>query len=389
MPDRTAIVVSAIFASFLSCVALTTVAGDAAYAGDDCITEPKDQPSQGSHWYYHVDPVTHRKCWHQGTEGLTIHQVGSSKSSLSAKTISQQGPEVGGQQPTASSHTEQPIIEAQPTASGLTGQSTPETSTDAAGAENPPQSIPSSRWPDQQSSADFKDLERGLARRAATDAGIDSQGRTSVFTRAQVVAAERPPEISTNRVLLALLVGALALSMATGRLIFKYAAARRPRRGDILDQRESAWKWTELSHTFSASDASTRQANVVCDLPEPRELSCATEELRQLLVQLVEHGTFSRWPHMPRRNVDPKFSPGGASGALGGNRRAAILPQHCGEFGGAHLGVVHRVRYEPRPIVEDAKPFGGVASDFRHPHQPSRRSGEAGRVQVRAGGDGW
>jgi hypothetical protein len=300
MSDRTAIVVSAIFASFLACVALTTVAGGAAYAGgDDCVTEPKDSPSQGSHWYYHVDPVTHRKCWHQGAEGLTIHQVGSSKSSVSAKTISQQGPEAGRQQPTANSHTEQPI-EAQPTASGLTGQSTPETSTDAAGVENPPQWIPSSRWPDQQSSADFNDLERGLARRAATDGGIDSQGRTSVFTRAQIAAAERPPEISTDRMLLALLVGALALSMATGRLIFKYAAARRPRRGDIIDQRGSASKWTELSHTFSSSDASTRQANVVCDLPEPRELSCATEELRQLLAQLVEHGTFSRWPHFPR-----------------------------------------------------------------------------------------
>jgi len=120
MPDRTAIVVSAVFASFLACAALTTVAGSAAFAGDDCITEPKDQPPQGSHWYYHVDPVTHGKCWHQRAEGLTIHQVGSSKSPLSAETISEQGPEVGRQQPTASSHTEQPIIGAQPTASGRT-----------------------------------------------------------------------------------------------------------------------------------------------------------------------------------------------------------------------------------------------------------------------------
>jgi hypothetical protein len=56
--------------------------------------------------------------------------------------------------------------------------------------------------------------------------------------------------------LLALLVGALALSMATtGRLIFKYTAAR-----------GSTWKWTELSPTFSASDVSTRRPDVVCDL---------------------------------------------------------------------------------------------------------------------------
>ena len=114
-------------------------------------------------------------------------------------------------------------------------------------SENPPQSTPSSRWPDQQNSADLNDRERGLARRA-TDVGIDSQDRMPpVFTRDQVAAAERPPEISTDRMLFALLVGALALTMAAGCLIFKYAAARRPRRGDVLDQRGSAWKWTELS----------------------------------------------------------------------------------------------------------------------------------------------
>ena len=330
MSDRTAIAVAAVFASFLACLALTAVASSAAYAGDDCITEPKDQPPQGSHWYYHVDPVTHRKCWHQGAEGVTNHQVASSKSFLSAKTISQQGAEEGRQQATANSHTERPTLEARPTASALTGQSTPQTSTDAASAENPQQSIPSSSWPDQQSSVDSSDGERGLARRAPTDAGIDSQGRMpSVFTRAQVAAAEHPPEISTDRMLLALLVGALALSMATGRLIFKHSAGRRSRRRDILDQRGSARKWTELSPTFSASDVSKGRANVVCDLPEPRELSCATEELRQLLVQLVEHGTFSRWPPMPC-SVDPKFSrsPGGVSGALGPNQQKEARHRH-------------------------------------------------------------
>jgi hypothetical protein len=330
MPDRTAIVRSAAFASFLTGVALTIVFGSAAHAGDDCITEPKDQPPQGSHWYYHVDPVTHRKCWHQRAEGPTIHQVGSSRPSPLAKPISQQDAEVDRQQPMADSHTEQPIVEAPPTAAGLTGQSTPEASTDAAGAKTPPQSIPSSRWPDQPSSA-LNDRERGLARSAATDAGIDSQGRMPpVFTRGQLATAERPPDISTDHMLLALLVGALALIVATGRLIFKYSTARRPRRGDILDRRGSAWEWTELSHTFSASDVSTHQANVVRDLPEPRELSCATEELRQLLVQLAEYGTFSQWPPIPRRNVDPSFrsSPGGASGSLGRNQRQEARHRH-------------------------------------------------------------
>jgi hypothetical protein len=82
-----------------------------------------------------------------------------------------------------------------------------------------------------------------LTRSAATDAAIDSQNRLPpVFTGDQVAAVERLPKISTDRMLL--LVGALALTVATSRLIFKYAAARRPRRGDIFDQRGPAWEWT-------------------------------------------------------------------------------------------------------------------------------------------------
>jgi hypothetical protein len=30
-------------------------------AASDCVTEPKPSPS--THWKYHVDPVTHQKCW--------------------------------------------------------------------------------------------------------------------------------------------------------------------------------------------------------------------------------------------------------------------------------------------------------------------------------------
>jgi hypothetical protein len=30
-------------------------------AASDCLTEPKPSPS--AHWQYHVDPLTHQKCW--------------------------------------------------------------------------------------------------------------------------------------------------------------------------------------------------------------------------------------------------------------------------------------------------------------------------------------
>jgi hypothetical protein len=161
---------SAVFACSVAGIVLTSVSSSAARAADGCIAEPTDPTHQGSHWYYHVDHVTHRKCWHQRAEGLMIHQVGALKQTPPAKPISQQSANVDRQQPTAHSHTEQPIVDAQPTTTRLTGQSAPETSTDPAGSEKPPQSIPSSPWPDQLRSADLNVRKRGLARSAATDA---------------------------------------------------------------------------------------------------------------------------------------------------------------------------------------------------------------------------
>ena len=31
---------------------------------DDCLTEPNSPAPQGSHWYYHIDRATQRKCWY-------------------------------------------------------------------------------------------------------------------------------------------------------------------------------------------------------------------------------------------------------------------------------------------------------------------------------------
>jgi hypothetical protein len=31
---------------------------------DDCLTEPNSPAPEGSHWYYHIDRATQRKCWH-------------------------------------------------------------------------------------------------------------------------------------------------------------------------------------------------------------------------------------------------------------------------------------------------------------------------------------
>ena len=60
----------------LSVVAgITTPWSGIVLAGDKCITEPNLQLPQGSHWFYHTDPESHRKCWYVGRAGVKVQAV--------------------------------------------------------------------------------------------------------------------------------------------------------------------------------------------------------------------------------------------------------------------------------------------------------------------------
>ena len=50
---------------------------DAVRAADDCLAAPNAQPPKGSHWYYHLDRASQRKCWHLRSQGQTTQQEGS------------------------------------------------------------------------------------------------------------------------------------------------------------------------------------------------------------------------------------------------------------------------------------------------------------------------
>jgi len=69
MPNRTAKFASAIFASLLAGVPITTISHSAAGADDECLSSPKDQTPQGGHWYYRIDHATKRNCWYVRAEG--------------------------------------------------------------------------------------------------------------------------------------------------------------------------------------------------------------------------------------------------------------------------------------------------------------------------------
>jgi hypothetical protein len=91
--------------------------------------------------------------------------------------------------------------------------------------------------------------------------------------RPSPAVAERPPEpiVSSDRILLAVPVGPLALA-ATKGCMPKHSATRRPCRGDILDQRGAARNAISpdlrVPQTFFAPVSPRRRVTVVRGLPE-------------------------------------------------------------------------------------------------------------------------
>ena len=65
-----------IFGSIFSAVVLAalTLAGPGRAAAEDCLAGPNGSAPQGRHWHYHLDRVSHRKCWHLSAEGAKAGQ---------------------------------------------------------------------------------------------------------------------------------------------------------------------------------------------------------------------------------------------------------------------------------------------------------------------------
>src|ERR1700723_1977119 len=86
MPARAAKFVSAIFAGVLAGIPLATISHGASPAADDCLSGPKDQAPQGSHWYYRIDHATKRHCWY--LKGEKPSQSAAANPAPSTKPVS-------------------------------------------------------------------------------------------------------------------------------------------------------------------------------------------------------------------------------------------------------------------------------------------------------------
>ena len=148
MPSPAAKFVSAVFAGVLASIPLASTSHGAAAATDDCLSGPKDQAIQGSHWHYRIDHATKRHCWYLKDEHEKLSQAASPGSSGSVQPMASKA---AMPRSTADAHAELPAqatIEQPKRSVGPAPAISADTTVAAPSAETS-RSVVASRWLDQ------------------------------------------------------------------------------------------------------------------------------------------------------------------------------------------------------------------------------------------------
>jgi hypothetical protein len=246
MPKRITLFVAGVFVCLLAAFALTTLSGRAVRAAD-CITEPNADSPPGSHWYYHLDRASNRKCWNLRPQGS--NQVALPVPLPSPKPISQPTAETPAELPTTKASAQRPMA-------GTPAEQPATKTPDAATAgENTRGSALSMRRTDQPKPVESIDREpASMSNRDADERSkTDLQDQVPLISPAlTAAAAEQEPESA--------FVAPLACALVrTGPLSPK-----------------------GVPPPFAGTVATTRHAEIVRRPPEPSDLEIE-ETLRQFL----------------------------------------------------------------------------------------------------------
>jgi hypothetical protein len=270
MPNRSAKFASAIFVSFLAGAPLVVISRGAARAADDCLSAPKDETPEGSHWYYRIDHPTKRHCWYLRTEGERLSQTAPPNSSRAPIPIAPRA-ETPAQRSIADAHAELP---AQTTIEPTRHNDAPvfampavaPVREDSAGAE-PQRSVVASRWPepsDMNSTAGSRSAPDNLA---ANMQPSSTPAASPVVATVTLAAADSSSQTRSGSIpkLLSAIAGALALAGITASLVLKFGGSRHRTR--IRARRHKIWQPTDDD---SIARSARRDADV---LPPPHRLA--------------------------------------------------------------------------------------------------------------------
>jgi hypothetical protein len=232
MSDRTAKIVPAVVASLLAGAAVMTLSLSAAGAADECLSGPNDQAPQGSRWYYHIDHATNRQCWYLKDLSEKPSQAAQADPWSSARVPS----------PKAEAATRRPASEAR---AELTPRINVEQSNQVGpAAEKPPGAAVNA------TNQDANPAVEETKPSSVADAGADVDATSSVqqpssLAAGQFAPANVPQEMAPThsvQMLLAAILGALALAGVMGRVIFEFVGTRHPVRRKGRRRRGAIWK---------------------------------------------------------------------------------------------------------------------------------------------------
>jgi hypothetical protein len=303
MSSRTAKFASAIFASLIAGAPLTTISDSAAGADDECLSSPKDQTPQSGHWYYRIDRVTKRHCWYLKEDERPSQAAAKPASPKVVPPFQRSIAEARAELP-AQGRTEQ------------ANQGNRLTSTDVAvSAVNRdtkppiaeiPQTVVGSRWlgqseADSANSSTLLTSPTPLASpmpssslsngpMANSNSPMANANKVDSNTNLGAAAPTQPPspplaagqfaaDMSSAtsaypvQMLLAAMMGALALAGLLGRVIFKFVGPRRPASRRGRGRRGAIWKSAATggraaSRVYPGADALAPRPDFPRDLDE-------------------------------------------------------------------------------------------------------------------------
>jgi hypothetical protein len=269
MSSRTAKFASAIFASLIVGAPLTTISDSAAGADDECLSSPKDPTPQGGHWYYRIDRVTKRHCWYLKEDDEKPSQAAAKPVSPKVVAPFQRSIAEARAELPAQGRTEQPNQGNRLTSADVAVSAT-NRDTKPPVAEIP-RTVAGSRWlgqseADSANSATLLTNPTPLASPMPGSSVSNGPMANSIGPIANKVDSDtnlgaaapvQPPSPAAGRfaadlssatsaypvqMLLAAMMGALALAGLLGRAIIKFVGPRRPASRRGRGHRGAIWK---------------------------------------------------------------------------------------------------------------------------------------------------
>jgi hypothetical protein len=294
-------------------LALTGIilSGSPTHAADECLAAPNSSAPPGSHWYYHVDRSTQRKCWYvrqedqQDQAGSKIQQAEKSSAATTTATTDEQikasrqterartRPAAVGnktQAGTSTSGTPEPTVVAAPAVSAADEQPTSFDQTDLSTMPSAPGSDPGTSTPAIQYSGPAsavsvtesgRDVSAAQGQSTITDQGLrDPSPQTTVYRADDTTeSAVRSTTFTPIHVLLLI---AIALAL-TGVLAFAIFPSR-------LRRWISAFRAaSSTSGAIDAHEAASLNLNhAIAEPNRPAAQFDMTDELKQNLRQVLQ-----------------------------------------------------------------------------------------------------